>query len=355
MVMENRSDFDRDQNKNKWPLPVVIALGVITALAIGNIFLFAGAGQSVQVTPISELLESVPEGSNNGSSIKMPDNVFAIASEENETETQEEAGAETEYTLIKGGLDVSEVVKAGMPSIVSITSETVQVVESYFYGRREIPGESAGSGIIIGEENGELLIATNEHVIDDADTITVCFSVNKEDVDEGIAEAQIKGMDARADLAVVAVRTDSLPEKIRDQIKVARLGDSDELLVGEPAIAIGNALGYGQSVTLGIISALDRELKIDGGKQLYIQTDAAINFGNSGGALLNHKGEVIGINSAKAASSGVEGMGYAIPINEAIPVLQQMMNRETRVKVGEAKRGSLGIVGRNVSEDAQQN
>ena len=242
--------------------------------------------------------------------------------------------------------DVSDIVENTLPSIVSITNMSVQEVQNFFGGISQQESESAGSGIIISQNDSELLVVTNNHVVEGSDTLTVTFN------DGNSVEAQIKGTDSARDLAVVAVPLDKISDDTMNAIKVATLGDSDSLKVGEPAIAIGNALGYGQSVTTGIVSATGRT--IDGFDGEYIQTDAAINPGNSGGALLNANGEVIGINSAKINSSAVEGMGFAIPISDASDVIQNLMNKETRSKVSDEERGYLGIKGYDVSEDGAQ-
>ena len=238
--------------------------------------------------------------------------------------------------------DVSDIVENTLPSIVSITNMSVH----FFGGISQQESESAGSGIIISQNDSELLVVTNNHVVEGSDTLTVTFN------DGNSVEAQIKGTDSARDLAVVAVPLDKISDDTMNAIKVATLGDSDSLKVGEPAIAIGNALGYGQSVTTGIVSATGRT--IDGFDGEYIQTDAAINPGNSGGALLNANGEVIGINSAKINSSAVEGMGFAIPISDASDVIQNLMNKETRSKVSDEERGYLGIKGYDVSEEGAQ-
>lgn len=233
-----------------------------------------------------------------------------------------------------------------MPSVVSITNMSIQEVQSFFGGIQEQQSTSAGSGIIISQTDTELLILTNNHVVSGSDTLTVSF------IDEESVEANIKGTDAARDLAVVAVDLKNIQKSTMEQIAVATLGDSTALQVGEPAIAIGNALGYGQSVTTGVISATDRTLDgIDGG---LIQTDAAINPGNSGGALLNAKGEVIGINTAKIAVSAVEGIGYAIPVSDAGETITELMSRETRTKVPEARQGMIGIQGVDVTADSAQ-
>lgn len=245
--------------------------------------------------------------------------------------------------------DVTQVVKAVMPSVVSVSNTYVQ--RGTFFGQ-EYSSEavSSGSGIIVGENDSELLIVTNYHVVESADTLSVQF------VDEEQVQAQIKGTDADKDLAVLAVQLSDIKEDTLDQISIASLGSSDDLTVGEPVIAIGNALGYGQSVTTGVVSALNRPIAVTsqegqtGDSQIntFIQTDAAINPGNSGGALLNTKGEVIGINSNKIGGSTVEGMGYAIPISDAKPIIEELMQKETRLKVDEANKGVLGITGVNV-------
>ena len=242
--------------------------------------------------------------------------------------------------------DVSDIVENTLPSIVSITNMSVQEVQNFFGGISQQESESAGSGIIISQNDSELLVVTNNHVVEGSDTLTVTFN------DGNSVEAEIKGTDSARDLAVVAVPLDKISDDTMNAIKVATLGDSDSLKVGEPAIAIGNALGYGQSVTTGIVSATGRT--IDGFDGEYIQTDAAINPGNSGGALLNANGEVIGINSAKINSSAVEGMGFAIPISDASDVIQNLMNKETRSKVSDEERGYLGIKGYDVSEEGAQ-
>ena len=242
--------------------------------------------------------------------------------------------------------DVSDIVENTLPSIVSITNMSVQEVQNFFGGISQQESESAGSGIIISQNDSELLVVTNNHVVEGSDTLTVTFN------DGNSVEAQIKGTDSARDLAVVAVPLDKISDDTMNAIKVATLGDSDSLKVGEPAIAIGNALGYGQSVTTGIVSATGRT--IDGFDGEYIQTDAAINPGNSGGALPNANGEVIGINSAKINSSAVEGMGFAIPISDASDVIQNLMNKETRSKVSDEERGYLGIKGYDVSEEGAQ-
>ena len=271
----------------------------------------------------------------------------------------EESGEETEDIVSDGSYlpNVKEIAQKTMPSIVAITNESKETIQ--FWGREyEQDSESSGSGIIVGKSKTELLIATNNHVVQNADQLTVLFSVDTEDEEDKMVDAQVKGTDSSLYLAVVAVKLDDIPKEVLDQISIIEIGDSDEIHVGDWSIAIGNALGYGQSVTFGIISALEREivLSTDNGdiSQNMIQTDAAINFGNSGGALLDESGRLIGINSAKAANTGVEGMGYAIPINTAKSVIEDLMNQTTRTKADADKAGALGVRVTNVSEEARQ-
>ena len=269
-----------------------------------------------------------------------------------------------EKTTAKGSLDVSDIVEEAMPSIVSITTKSVEEVQDYYgmfgqYGayspeQREVEG--SGSGIIIGKNDTELLIATNYHVVDGADTLSVGF------VDSTACEAKVKGYDSGKDLAVVAVSLDDIDSDTLDAISVATIGNSDNLKVGEQVIAIGNALGYGQSVTTGIVSAKNRQVNSDDTIGDYnsdsnkttnlIQTDAAINPGNSGGALLNMNGEVVGINSSKLASTEVEGIGYAIAISDVTDTLESLMNEETRDKVED--HGVLGVTVSTVSDEASE-
>ncbi len=241
--------------------------------------------------------------------------------------------------------DVTGIVEQVMPAMVSILNNYTERT-SYFGQTYTQQEQASGSGIIIGENDTELLLVTNYHVIEQADSLEVTF------VNEKTAEAVVKGTDESMDLAVIAIPLKELDRDTVDTIAIATLGDSDALSIGEPAIAIGNALGYGQSVTTGVISALNRMLESSDGSNSgpFIQTDAAINPGNSGGALLNIKGELIGINSNKIGGSRIEGMGYAIPISAAKPILSDLMSRETRFKVSDENRGYLGITGINITE-----
>ena len=244
-----------------------------------------------------------------------------------------------------GTSDVATIAKNAMPSIVSITNMSVQEVQSFFGGTQQQESTSVGSGIIIGQTDSELLILTNNHVVEGNEKLTVSF------VDNESVEANVKGTDSTKDLAVVAVKISDVKDSTMDKIAVTTMGDSSKLEVGEQVVAIGNALGYGQSVTSGIVSATERTLDGYEGGTL-IQTDAAINPGNSGGALLNSNGEVIGINTAKVATDSVEGMGYAIPISDASDTIQNLMNQETKTKVSEAEQGYLGIQGVDVSDES---
>ena len=283
------------------------------------------------------------------------------------------AAATSSSSTSTGTMDVSTIAKNAMPSIVSITNQSVQEVQNYFsmfgYGAQTPQTEettSCGSGIIIGKNDTELLIVTNNHVVEDADTLSVSFVNNQ------VCKANIKGTDADNDLAVIAVPLSEIPDDTMSSIAVATMGDSDSVEVGEQVVAIGNALGYGQSVTTGIISAANRVIDSDSSSdgssdgttadtsstdttgKTYLQTDAAINPGNSGGALLNMNGEVIGINSAKLASTEVEGMGYAISMNDAYDTIEELMNETTRTKVSDDEKASLGISGTGVSDEAAE-
>ena len=283
---------------------------------------------------------------------------FAKSEKEADSDESDSKADDSKDTSSKttGSLDISDIAAEALPSIVSITTKSVQEVQNYFgmygmYGyapqQQEQEVEGSGSGIIVGKNDDELLIATNYHVVENADTLSVAFA------DGNAVEASVKGFDEERDLAVVSVALDDIKDDTMDAISVAKIGSSDDLKVGEQVVAIGNALGYGQSVTVGYVSALNREIKTsDGNARVLLQTDAAINPGNSGGALLNMKGEVIGINAAKYSSTEVEGIGYAIPVSGVQDILDELMNRKTRSEVAEEKRGYLGIQGTTVDEDA---
>ena len=291
-----------------------------------------------------------------------------------EDSTDSSSADSTVKDIVAESGTVAGVAQATMSSIVAITSVSVQEIPSFFgYGTRQYQSAGSGSGIIVGENDSELLIATNNHVVSGATTLTVCFagsdvvgaeeetqamassSDGDADVDNAVS-AKIKGTDEENDLAVVAVEKSDIPDETMDEIKIAQMGSSDDLVVGEQVVAIGNALGYGQSVTSGWISALNRSIGTEDGEASgLIQTDAAINPGNSGGALLNMNGEVIGINAAKYADSQVEGMGYAIPISKAEPILEELMNRETRDKVEDSSKvGYMGVKAADLTTEAIQ-
>ena len=261
-----------------------------------------------------------------------------------------DADNEIQTTTVTGAsmavvTDVTAVVEEVMPAMVMIHNNYTASASYFGYIQKE-EATASGSGIIVGENDSELLIATNYHVIEGADTLEVIFA------DDSTVEAVVKGTDSTMVLAVIAVMLDDISAETKDSIKVATLGNSDALKLGEPAIAIGNALGYGQSVTTGVISAVNREVEItEGTTQTFIQTDAAINPGNSGGALLNLQGEVIGINSNKIGGDTIEGMGYAIPISVAQPIIDKLMNEQTLIKVSSEERGYIGISGVSVTSD----
>ena len=285
-----------------------------------------------------------------------------------DSDAKSDDSKDAEQSTTKGSLDVSDIAEEALPSIVSITTKSVQEVQSYYgmygmYGyapqQQEQEVEGSGSGIIVGKNDDELLIATNYHVVSGADTLSVAF------VDGNAVEASVKGFDEERDLAVVSVSLDDIDSDTMDAISVANVGSSDDLKVGEQVVAIGNALGYGQSVTTGIVSAKNRRMDSDNntvtdgsddssnGVNL-IQTDAAINPGNSGGALLNMEGEVVGINSAKLASTEVEGMGYSIAISDVTDILQNLMNETSRDKLDDSEHGTIGIKCISVSSEAVQ-
>ncbi|MBP3204355.1 MAG: trypsin-like peptidase domain-containing protein [Lachnospiraceae bacterium] len=313
---------------------------LMLSLSMGLLFgIFAGVG-FLGVTQASNVLQkNTPEAVTSESIIP-------------HTEVQDEALPSTVVKQEDGQVinttsptNVTTIVKDVMPAMVSIVNNYTEVTS--FWGQRYQEDLSAsGSGIIVAKNDSELLIVTNQHVVADANELIVTLDDGTE------AKAKIKGKDADMDLAVIAVDLGDLSAETLDAIAVAKLGDSDELELGEQVIAIGNALGYGQSVTVGYISALDREIELeDGSTKSFIQTDAAINPGNSGGALLNAAGEVIGINSNKIGGSSIEGMGYAIPITAASPIIADLMERQTRNKVADGETGYIGISYQDVTDD----
>ena len=262
--------------------------------------------------------------------------------------TSSDASASTEEGAA-GSSSVAAIADAAMPSLVAITNQSVQEMMNWFGQSQAYESQSSGSGIIIGQTDTELLIVTNNHVVDGAQTLSVGF------IDETAAKAQVKGTDAEHDIAVISVNLSDLSADTLSQIKVIQVGSSADLQVGEQVVAIGNALGYGQSVTTGIVSALNRPVTIDGVTNTLIQTDAAINPGNSGGALLNMSGQLVGINSAKYSDTTVEGMGYAIPVDDVTDIIESLMNRTARTqKAPEGQQGFLGITGQDVTSEISE-
>lgn len=317
----------------------VLASGVAFGLAASLVFIGA-----VKASGVDRTLENMSD-------------ILSQDEEGNRAEGLEDAGKDIIKPAAPGvnmsqssdAYSIAQIAEGAKSSVVSITNKSVEELISMF-GKREYEATSVGSGIIIGQNEEELLIATNNHVVSGSSELSVCFG----DDEEKVVSAKVKGTDAGNDLAIIAVQLSDMSDDIKSSISIAKLGDSDSVNVGDQVVAIGNALGYGQSVTTGIVSAKDREVTIDNITANLIQTDAAINPGNSGGALLNMKGEVIGINSSKFASTQVEGMGYAIPISTAGPILEELMSRQTRDVVDSEERGFLGISCQNVSTDISQ-
>ncbi|SCY28695.1 S1C family serine protease [Butyrivibrio sp. INlla14] len=327
----NTSEIPTQAPKKKNTGAIVVAAIAIFALLVGGIgaSYFAIANKSAK-TEIEMTQETTQAESEQVAEAQTQDSVKTTT-----------VSAQTSTVVT----DVTAVVSEVMPAMV-IIHNNYTASASYFGYVQEQEATASGSGIIVGQNDTELLIATNYHVIEGADTLEVIFS------DDATVEAVVKGTNSDMDLAVIAVMLDDLSDETKSTIKVATLGDSDQLVLGEPAIAIGNALGYGQSVTTGVISALNRQVELDDGStREFIQTDAAINPGNSGGALLNVQGEVIGINSNKIGGDTVEGMGYAIPISAAKPIIEQLMNEETKIKLSDEERGYIGISGVSVTSD----
>ncbi|BEI59409.1 trypsin-like peptidase domain-containing protein [Blautia luti] len=356
LITPGPSEHKKNQNSFQKKVGTTVALAVIFGLVASVVF------QALNFTADKYLKTKTGT-----TQIGTTESVFL-----QEASSQESESDQTAADTASGNGTVVAVAQASMPSVVAITTVSVQEIPSFFgYGSRQYKSAASGSGIIVGDNDDELLIATNNHVVEGATTLSVCFigddvanaeteTVNAGDSGdlnlEDAVSAKIKGTDADNDLAVVAVRKSDIPEDTLNQIKIAQIGSSDDLVVGQQVVAIGNALGYGQSVTSGWVSALNRTISTEDGTNStgLIQTDAAINPGNSGGALLNMKGELIGINSAKYADSSVEGMGYAIPISKAKPILEDLMNRETREKVDTSEKGYLGVVLSNLTTEAIQ-
>lgn len=331
-------DISKDSGKKEKKKSGGFFRKVMLSVSLGLFFgLFAGIGffaVKESYATVSGRLESVSDDTLLGTNVSTKESQSGIKVTDTEN-----------VTVVSS--DVSQVVEEVMPAMVSIVNNFTQTGTTMFGQSYSQEAASSGSGIIVAESDTELLIATNYHVVEGATKLELTF------IDDSKAEAQIKGMDADMDLAVIAVPLSSLTEETKAAIAIAALGDSDTLQLGEPVIAIGNALGYGQSTTDGIVSALNREVTLeDGSTGIFIQTNAAINPGNSGGALLNIKGEVIGINSNKIGGSVVEGMGYAIPISAAKPIIDDLMNKETREKVEDGESGYLGVTLQAITQEA---
>ncbi|MCD7957473.1 MAG: trypsin-like peptidase domain-containing protein [Lachnospiraceae bacterium] len=326
--------------KNKNVISIALA-GVLTVGAVAGLTGFASK-DTVSATTFTS--ESDTE-----------ENTSLLTTVSDDSVTEESSSSSSSETLT-----VAEVAAKALPSVVTITNTSVTELENYyggyygyFYGygsdddnTMTYESVSVGSGIIIGENDTELLVLTNYHVVEDATELSVGF------INEEAAEAVVKGTDASIDIAVVAVQLEDISDETMSEIAIAEIGDSDSLQLGEQVVAIGNALGYGQSVTTGIVSALNRTIELDTYTAEMIQTDAAINAGNSGGPLLDMNGRVIGINSAKAADTGVEGMGYAIPISDVVSIIEDLMNKVTRTEtVSEEESAYIGITGQEVSSE----
>lgn len=360
----------KGDSAGKWiAVGALVVIFVCVCIGIGLIGVYSIQTVNQQESPSVGVLEMAPDAGDNAE-IQKNDGNSAVTDSSESTEAGLSGDSSlTEGTTTEDGqvaaapeiaqqqsasavvTDVTQVVEAVMPACVSITNNFTQTVQD-FWGQIYSQDETAsGSGIIIGENEQELLIVTNNHVVDSTEQLYVQF------IDGETVEAQVKGTDASADLAVIAVKLDTIADSTKQEICIAKMGDSDSLKIGEPAIAIGNALGYGQSVTTGVISALNRKIESSNSEEgtSLIQTDAAINPGNSGGALLNMRGEVIGINSNKIGGSSIEGMGYAIPISTARPIIEDLMERQTRTKYSEEERGYLGISCINVTGDLSEN
>lgn len=368
-VQQTPAPKKRD-SAGKWiAVSALVVIFVCVCIGIGLIGVYSIRSANQQDFPSVGVLEVAPDAGDDAEIQENDGNSAATDSSERSEAGRSGDSSLTEDTTTGDGqvaaaseiaqqqsasavvTDVTQVVEAVMPACVSITNNFTQTVQD-FWGQTYSQDETAsGSGIIIGENEQELLIVTNNHVVDSTEQLYVQF------IDGETVEAQVKGTDASADLAVVAVKLDTIANSTKQEICIARMGDSDSLKIGEPAIAIGNALGYGQSVTTGVISALNRKIESSNSEEgtSLIQTDAAINPGNSGGALLNMRGEVIGINSNKIGGSSIEGMGYAIPISTARPIIEDLMERQTRTKYSEEERGYLGISCINVTSDLSEN
>ncbi len=329
----------------------VVCLGLVFGVTAGAVFSVPAYLSVKELNQARAALEQAQSQTDSGASGTQ--NSSSLSTTTNGLTTSNAAYAGNQIDA-----NIAEIAKNCLPSVVSITNKGVTEVQTFF-GKYLQDTEGSGSGIIIGENDTELLIVTNNHVVSGGTELTVVFSYDEDSDDPSIVTAKIKGYDADKDLAVIAVPLSEITDEMRSQIKVATIGNSADLELGQEVVAIGNALGYGQSVTTGIISALNREVTVsdDNGGTItnkLIQTDAAINPGNSGGALLNMNGELIGINSVKVSSSSVEGMGYAIPISDVQSIIEELMLKESRDVVSESAQGYLGISGIDVPSEVSE-
>lgn len=328
---DNRSNNGGHRQPKKKSYVKTTALVTAAALLFGVV----SGGTMFGVNRAAELLFPQPEET-------AP---VSLSTTQTVAPAQSTSAADSNGVIIE---DVSPIVEAAMPSVVAITNTMLYQNNTWFGATQTYEVPSSGSGIIVGQNDTELLIVTNNHVIEDSTSLQVTF------IDESTVDAAVKGTDSESDLAVIAVPLDSISADTKSRIKAATMGDSDSLKMGQGVIAIGNALGLGQSVTVGHVSALNREIKVDGLTKTVIQTDAAINPGNSGGALLNAQGELIGINEAKYASTDVEGVGYAIPISLVKDTIENLMNKTTKVELPEEEQGYLGIQIQNINSATSQ-
>ena len=314
----------------------MLAAGLLMFLGIRA--LLTNAVETVRNTPGTGAEAGPEAGAESGAEAPAADPEITLGNQDRASDSPQAAGrADTNQAEREGDMTVPEVVQMCLPSMVAITNTTVEEYRDYFGGTRTYENVSAGSGIIIGGTETELLIATNNHVIVNSTDITVTF------IDDSVCPGTIKGQASDEDLAIISVNLSDISAETREQIAIVALGNSDDLQVGETVVAIGNALGYGQSVSRGVVSALNRDVTVDGVTHTLIQTDASINPGNSGGALLNLRGELIGINEVKYVNTEVEGIGYAIPINVAEPILTNLGSRVQREKVSDENRAYIGI------------
>ena len=341
-TVEQEIEKDIPVKKVKFKKRNSFAKRAVALVASAAVFGCVAGGTMVGVNKVAQQTGFV----SSGKKVALGSNLASTGDVNSATTTATTENDSTTTSTLGSTADVSKIVEKAMPSVVAINGTQTVKQQNVFGRSQSYQAESSGSGIIIGENDEELLIVTNNHVIADTDSLSVVFVDNKE------VKASVKGGDADNDIAVISVKLSDIPEETRKSITLASIGNSDNVKVGQGVVAIGNALGYGQSVTVGDISALNREVKTDANtSKSLMQTDAAINPGNSGGALLNMNGEVIGINSAKYSSTQVEGMGYAIPISKVQDIITSLSNKPTRTVVAEDKQGLLGIQGQDINDE----